>query len=35
MFGIRLQIARGILNSLISVVHFPNNLNCVFHKKGS
>ena len=33
MFSILLQIARGILNSLICVVHFSNNINKVFHKK--
>ena len=35
MFSILLQTARGILNSLICVVHFSNNFNSVFHKKGS
>ena len=28
-----LQTARGILNSLICVVHFSSNFNSVFHKK--
>ena len=27
-----LQTARGILNSLICVVHFSSNFNSVFHK---
>ena len=33
MFSNLLQTARGILNSLICVVHFSNNFNSVFHKK--
>ena len=33
MFSNLLQTARGILNSLIRVVHFSNNFNSVFHKK--
>ena len=35
MFIIPLQTARGILNSLICVVHFSNHFNSEFHKKGS
>ena len=33
MFSNLLQTARGILNSLICVVHFSSNFNSVFHKK--
>ena len=33
MFSNILQTARGILNSLIYVVHFSSNFNSVFHKK--
>ena len=33
MFSNLLQTARGILNSLICVVHFSNNFSSVFHKK--
>ena len=33
MFSNLLQTARGILNSLICVVHFSNNFNSVFHEK--
>ena len=33
MFSNLLQIARGILNSLICVPHFSNNSDSVFHKK--
>ena len=32
MFSNLLQTARGILNSLICVVHFSSNFNSVFHK---
>ena len=32
MFGILLQTARDILNSLICVVHFSNKFNSVFYK---
>ena len=35
MFSILLLTARCILNSLICVVHFSNDLNSVFHIKGS
>ena len=33
MFSNLLQKARGVLNSLICVVHFSNNFSSVFHKK--
>ena len=33
MFSNLLQTARGILNSLICVVHFSSNFNSIFHKK--
>ena len=33
MFSNLLQTARGILNSLICIVHFSSNFNSVFHKK--
>ena len=33
MFSNLLQTTRGILNSLICVVHFSINFNSVFHKK--
>ena len=33
MFSNLLQTARGILNSLICVVHFSSNFNSVFSKK--
>ena len=33
MFSNLLQTARGILNSLICVIHFSNNFNSRFHKK--
>ena len=33
MFSNLLQTARGILNSLICVVHFFSNFNSVIHKK--
>ena len=33
MFSNLLQAARGILNSLIYVVHFSSNFKRVFHKK--
>ena len=33
--GILLQTARGILNNLICLVLFSNNINSVFHKKDS
>ena len=33
MFSDLLKTARGILNSLICVVHFSNNFDSVFYKK--
>ena len=35
MFSILLHAAKGILNRLISVVHFSSNSNSLFHKKAS
>ena len=35
MFSVLLQRAMGKLNSLICVIHFPNDFNSVFHKKVS